>query len=117
MNLSNYKNQKIHFLNFIDIILKYFPFILIIILCFSYLFINKNFTAFEHNTLSFNAGLEFYDNREEIDYITSSILESPKIIIIRFVNFFQILQECFNFDQLTCANIKFIVSLKSGCCF
>ena len=88
MNLSNYKNQKIHFLNFIDIILKYFPFILIIILCFSYLFINKNFTAFEHNTLSFNAGLEFYDNREEIDYITSSILESPKIIIIRFVNFF-----------------------------
>ena len=64
MNFFNLKSQKQNSFNFIDTIFNYFPLIIILILCISYLFVNKSFTAFEHNTLSFNAGLEFYNNRK-----------------------------------------------------
>ena len=67
---------------------KFFPYILLIYSTLNFIFIEKNFTAFEQNTLTFIPGLEFLNKSDISDFYTLSILNSPKIVIIYIINFF-----------------------------
>ena len=79
--------KKIIESNLIIVFLKFFPFLILIISTLSFYLIKSDFTAFQQNTHTFIPGLEF-QNSKEIDFYTSSILESPKINLINFINFF-----------------------------
>lgn len=72
--------------NFFYCLIKIFPILIIFFSLITYLFVKKDFSAFEQNTLNFIAGLEFLNSDQKLDYYTNSILESPKIIIVYLVN-------------------------------
>ena len=72
--------------NFFYCLIKIFPILIIFFSLITYLFVKKDFSAFEQNTINFIAGLEFLNSDQKIDYYTNSILESPKIIIVYLVN-------------------------------
>ena len=64
---------------------KIFPLIIIIFSVLYFYFIKSDFTAFQQNTHTFIPGLEFQSS-DDIDFYTSSILESPKITLIYLIN-------------------------------
>ena len=66
---------------------KYFPLLIIVFSCFSFLILKNNFSAFEQNTHTFIPGLEFLNDKNISDFYTLSILNSPKITTIYVINF------------------------------
>ena len=75
---SNVNNSNLFFSNFST-------FIIILLSILNFYFIKEDFTAFQQNTHTIIPGLEF-QNIKDIDFYTSSILDSPKITIIYFIN-------------------------------
>lgn len=80
--------NKNYFLpNFSYFLIKIFPILIIFFSTITFLFIKKDFSAFEPSTLSFIPGLEFLNSDHQLDYYTKSIIESPRIIILHVVNY------------------------------
>jgi len=66
---------------------SYFPLLILIFSCASFLLLKNNFSAFEQNTHTFIPGLEFFNNPNILDFYSLSILNSPKITTVYLINF------------------------------
>ena len=66
---------------------SYFPLLILIFSCASFLLLKNNFSAFEQNTHTFIPGLEFLNNPNILDFYSLSILNSPKITTVYLINF------------------------------